>query len=70
MKLEINEAEEVDSKIMLDLSYDQEFYDTVCRAYGVEDISTDDVEGLIMMVLEELDSNDLRELRDKVYQSL
>lgn len=63
MHLEIIGAEEIEQdKFSLKFTYDSEFYDAVCKAFGTKFIDEDNIEYLIITVLENLTFEDLRKL--------
>lgn len=62
MKLEIIDAIDKGDKVVLKMEYDQEFAKTVAKAFGIKRATEDDIEEIVMMVLENLSGEDLREL--------
>ncbi len=62
MKLEITDAEDLGDKIIFKMSYDEEFAYSIARACGVKYASEEQVENLVMMVLEDMSNDNLREL--------
>jgi hypothetical protein len=64
MKFEILDAEDNGEKIVLHMTYDQDFEDAVCQAFGVSYVHQEDVEDFVMMILESLDFDELRKSRD------
>lgn len=62
MKFEILDAEDNGDKIILHMTYDQDFEDAVCDAFGVKYVHKEDIEDFVMMVLESITAQDLRKL--------
>ena len=65
MKLEITDATDKGEKIVLHMEYDEEFAETIAKVFGVENISDEQVEELVTMILENLDPKELQ-LGDKI----
>lgn len=66
MKLEITEAIDKGKKIVLKMEYDWEFATAVAKIFGVKYASEEEIEDFVTMVLENMDENDLCELRNKI----
>jgi hypothetical protein len=66
MKLEIKEAFDKKDKIILKMEYDWEFAAAVAKIFGVNYITEEKIEEFVTMILENMDENDLRELRNKI----
>jgi hypothetical protein len=66
MKLEIIEALDKGDKVILKMEYDWEFAATVAKLFGISYASEEQIEDFVTTVLENMDEDDLRELRDKV----
>lgn len=62
MKFEILDAEDNGDKITLRLSYDRKFEEALCGAFGVKYLHEEDIEDFVMMVLESITAEELREL--------
>lgn len=66
MKLEIKEAIDKGDKIVLKMEYDQEFAETVAKAFRIKRVTEDDIEEIVMMILENMSAEDLGELGDQI----
>jgi hypothetical protein len=66
MKLEIKEAIIKEDKIALEMEYDWEFAAAIAKAFGIKYASEDEIEEIVMMILENMDEDDLGELRYEV----
>ena len=64
MKLEITDAIDKGNKVILKMEYDWEFAAVVAEIFGINYASEEQIEAFVTMVLENMDENDLRELRD------
>jgi hypothetical protein len=68
MELEIHAAEDKGSRMLLHMSYDEEFEAAVKKILGGR-ISKKAVEQFIMLVLESVDPEELDELRNKIAET-
>jgi hypothetical protein len=66
MKLEIKEAIDKGDRVVLKMEYDWEFAAAVAKIFGVSYAAEEEIEDFVTMVLENMDENDLGELRDEV----
>jgi hypothetical protein len=66
MKLEIKEALDKGDSVVLKMEYDWEFAAAVANIFGISNASEEQIEDFVTMVLENMDEDDLRELRDKI----
>jgi hypothetical protein len=66
MKLEITDAIDKGDRVVLKMEYDWEFAAAVAKIFGVNYASEEEIEDFVTMVLENMDENDLGELRDEV----
>lgn len=66
MKLEILGAEEKDDKYVLKIDYDWEFCSAIAKVCGVKYATEQDIEDFIIYVLNDMDTDDLEQMRDEV----
>lgn len=66
MKLEITEAEDKGSKIILKMEYDWEFAAAIANIFGISYASEEQIEAFVTMVLENMDEEELGELGDQI----
>jgi len=66
MKLEIKEVLDKGDRVILKMEYDWEFAAAVAKIFGINYASEEQIEEFVTMVLENMDENDLGELRDKI----
>lgn len=66
MKLEITDAIDKGEKVVLKMEYDWEFAAAVAKIFNVKYASEDEIEAFVTMVLENMDEDDLGELRYEV----
>jgi hypothetical protein len=66
MKLEIKKAIDKGETLLLKIEYDWEFATAVAKIFGVNYASEEEIEEFVTTVLENIDEDDLRELRDKI----
>jgi len=66
MKLEIKEALDKGDRVILKMEYDWEFAAAVAKIFGINYASEEQIEEFVTMVLENMDEDDLGELRDKI----
>ncbi len=66
MKLEIKEALDKGDSVILKMEYDWEFAAAVANIFGISNASEEQIEDFVTMVLENMDEDDLSELRDKI----
>lgn len=70
MKLEIKEAFDKEDRVILKMEYDWEFAATIAKIFGIKHVSEEQVESFVTMVLENMNEEDLGELRDKIDEGL
>jgi len=66
MMLEITEALDKGNKVILKMEYDWAFAAAVAKIFGISYASEEQIEDFVTMVLENMDEDDLGELRDKI----
>jgi hypothetical protein len=66
MKLEIKEALDKGDRVILKMEYDWEFAAAVAKIFEINYASEEQIEEFVTMVLENMDEDDLGELRDKI----
>lgn len=66
MKLEIKEAHDKGDRVVLEMEYDWEFAAAVAKIFGIKYASEEEIEDFVTMVLENMDEDDLGELRNKI----
>jgi len=66
MKLEITEALDKGNKVILKMEYDWAFAAAVAKIFGISYASEEQIEDFVTMVLENMDEDDLGELRNKI----
>jgi hypothetical protein len=66
MKLEIKKAIDKGDKFILKMEYDWEFAAAVAKIFDINYASEEQIEEFVTMVLENMDDEDLGELRDQI----
>jgi len=66
MKLEITNAIDRGNKVILEMEYDWEFAAAVAKTFGIKYASEKKIEKFVMMVLENMAAEDLRESGNKI----